>query len=72
LSLSLEEIDQITKEMEDETKAIKDELFRFCWYMRGGVTITEAYNLSTEDREIIANIIEKNLEITKKTTLPFF
>jgi hypothetical protein len=72
LSLSLEDIDQITKEMEDETKAIKDELFRFCWYMRGGVTITEAYNLSTEDREIIANIIEKNLEITKKTTLPFF
>lgn len=72
MSLSLEEIDQITKEMEDETKAIKDELFRFCWYMRGGVTITEAYNLSTEDREIIANIIEKNLEITKKTTLPFF
>ena len=58
--------------MEDETKAIKDELFRFCWYMRGGVTITEAYNLSTEDREIIANIIEKNLEITKKTSLPFF
>jgi hypothetical protein len=72
LSLSLEDIDQITKEMEDETKAIKDELFRFCWYMRGGVTITEAYNLSTEDREIIANIIEKNLEITKKTSLPFF
>ena len=72
MSLSLEDIDQITKEMEDETKAIKDELFRFCWYMRGGVTITEAYNLSTEDREIIANIIEKNLEITKKTSLPFF
>lgn len=72
MSLSLEEIDQITKEMEEETKALKDELFRFCWYMRGGVTITEAYDLSSEDREIIANIIEKNLEVTKKTTLPFF
>lgn len=72
MSLSLEEIDQITKEMEEETKALKDELFRFCWYMRGGVTITEAYDLSIEDREIISSIVEKNLEITKKTTLPFF
>ena len=49
-----------------ETKAIKDELFRICWYMRGA-SFTEAHMLTFEDRQIIASIIEKNLEITKES-----
>jgi hypothetical protein len=40
--------------------------------MRGGVTITEAYELDLQDREAISKIIEGNLETTKESGLPFF
>jgi len=36
------------------------------------MTITEAYNLAPDDREIIGKIIEDNLETTKKSGIPFF
>lgn len=68
----MDEIDKLAKSMENESKALKDELYKFCWYMRGGLTADEAFQLTNEDREIIAKIIEGNLETTKKTQLPFF
>ena len=58
--------------MENETKAIKEDLLRICWFMRGGVSITEAYELDLQDREAISKIIEGNLETTKDSGLPFF
>lgn len=72
MSLSLTEIDQLGKEMEMETKALKDDLFRMCWYMRGSLSITESYDLDITDREIINNIIKSNLDTTKESGLPFF
>lgn len=70
--LSLDEINQLVKDMENETRAVKEDLFRICWFMRGGVTITEAYELDLQDREAISKIIESNLETTKESGLPFF
>lgn len=58
--------------MEKETKALKDNLFRLCWYMRGGMTISEAYNLAPDDLEVLNTIIKDNMETTKKSGLPFF
>lgn len=55
-----------------ETKALKDEALRFAWYMRGGLTYSEAMELSNDDRILIRKIIEDNLDTTKKTQLPFF
>jgi hypothetical protein len=72
LTLTIEEIDEVVKEMDKESKAIKTELLRMCWFMRGGMTLEEAYNLDNETREIISNIVEKNLETTKETKMPFF
>jgi hypothetical protein len=40
--------------------------------MRGGVTYTDILNMSAHEREVIAKIVEENLETTKKTQLPFF
>lgn len=42
-----------------------------CWYMRG-LSVAEGMNLTFEDREIISDIIKENLEVTKKSQLPFF
>jgi hypothetical protein len=72
LKLDIPGINKIVEEYDRESKAIKDELFRVCWYMRGGVTYTESMDLSHEDREIIGKIIESNLETTKDSGLPFF
>lgn len=40
--------------------------------MRGGVTLDEGFNLSYEDRQLIADIVKENMETTKKSGLPFF
>ena len=65
-------IDKVVKEYERDTKAIKDELFKICWFMRGGVSLTESYMMTVEDRTIVAQLIEENLKITKDSGLPFF
>jgi len=71
LTLDIEKIEQVVKDYELESKALKDELFRICWYMRG-TPISESYMLTIEDREIISKIIEKNLEISKESGRDFF
>ena len=58
--------------MEKEAKQIKDEMFRICWSMRGGITLDQAMQLSYSDRESIAELIKNNLETTKKSGLPYF
>jgi hypothetical protein len=72
LILDIAGIEQAVKDYELESKALKDELFRICWYMRGSISYTESLMLSYEEREIISKIIEKNLEITKDSGVPFF
>lgn len=70
--MSLAEINELAKKLENEIKAIKEELVRMCWFMRGGLTLSEAYLTDYQDREVIAKLIESNLELTNKTKLPFF
>jgi len=60
------------KDLEKEGKNIKHELFKICWFMRGGVTYQEALNMDYGEREIISQIIKDNLETTKKSGQPFF
>tara|TARA_B000000609_G_C24094816_1_gene305033 strand:- start:433 stop:555 length:123 start_codon:yes stop_codon:yes gene_type:complete len=40
--------------------------------MRGSISLTEAYDLCSEDREMINEIIKENLETAKKTKQPFW
>lgn len=72
LYLDSDSIERLIKELDNDTKAIKSELLKLCWYMRGGLSFSEAHNLILEDREIISKIIEENLETTKTSGLPFF
>ena len=57
--------------MDKEAKAIKKDVLKMCWYMRG-LSFSEGINLSWDEREIVGEIIKENLEVTKKTNLPFF
>ncbi len=40
--------------------------------MRGGVSYEDVMNMSTSERKAISELVENNLETTKKTNLPFF
>lgn len=66
------DIDRVIQEYDNNTKALKEDLLRICWFMRGGVGYNESHMLTPEERQIIYSIIEKNLQTTKESQLPFF
>ena len=72
MPLDSDEIAEVLNQMDQEAKAIKEEIIRICWYMRGGINYNQAMMLSRTEREIISNLIKENLETTKNTKLPFF
>jgi len=70
--MSSEDMITYFNQLERETKALKEEVLRMCWYMRGGLTYNSAMMLSSTDREIISKLIKENLETAKKSGMPFF
>lgn len=72
MNLSNEEIVDYLKSLDKEARAIREEALRYSWYMRGGLSYSDALMLSQDERKIISKIIEDNMETTKKSGLPFF
>lgn len=72
MTLNQDEILALVDSYERQSRAVKDEILRFCWYMRGGIAYADAMLLSTEERKLIAEIIKDNLETAKKSGMPFF
>ena len=72
LGMNLEEILREVDNLDKESKDIKTELFKMCWYMRGGLSIDDAFSLSIEERKIVGDLVKENLETTKKSGIPFF
>jgi hypothetical protein len=58
--------------MEKECNDIKKNAISLTWYMRGGISYEDILNMSYEERKMVNDLIESNLETTKKTNLPFF
>jgi len=58
--------------LEEESTLIKKNALKYSWYMRGGVSYEDVLNMSESEREAISQIIDENLETTKKTQMPFF
>lgn len=64
------DIESYLKNLENQAKDIKDEIFRISWYMRGGVSSEDLFHVYTvEDRKIINEIIKENIENTKKARM---
>jgi hypothetical protein len=63
---------QYFAQLEKESKALKEEVLKLCWYMRGSISYDEGMSLSQEDRSLMSKLIKDNLETTKKSGLPFF
>jgi len=65
------DLEAYLKDLEAQTKNIKDEIFRISWYMRGGVSSEDLFHSYTyEDRQIMNQIIKDNIEATKSSKLP--
>tara|TARA_B100000497_G_C7476534_1_gene293009 strand:- start:354 stop:530 length:177 start_codon:yes stop_codon:yes gene_type:complete len=58
--------------MVNEQKQIKFNLFKLAWFMRGGASISEMFESTHEDREIISDLIKENLKTAKDTGQPFW
>ena len=58
--------------MEKDCQAIRQEALKISWYMRGGLTYDQTMALGVQERTIINDLINENLETTKKSGLPFF
>jgi len=72
LTLDNPDILELLERLDRESKALKEELLNICWFMRGSISYDEAMMLSSDDRELIAKIIKRNMETTKESGLPFF
>jgi hypothetical protein len=62
----------LVEQHDKDAKAMREELLKVCWYMRGSISYAQALMLTIEERTIIGKIIEENLETTKNSGLPFF
>lgn len=72
LTMSMDEIQDEVTQLDKESKALVKELYKMAWFMRGSLSIEQAYMLCIDDRVIISDIISENLETTKESNLPFF
>ena len=66
------EIIAYLEDFESQTKNLKLELMKVCWFMRGGMSWNEALILSPDEREIVSQLVKENMETTKKSGQPFF
>lgn len=53
--------------MEKESFALKNDLIKIAWWMRGSISYDQAYNLTSKDREAINQLIKDNVEASKKS-----
>ena len=58
--------------METESNTLRQEALKLAWYMRGGITYEQILQLSFNERTYISDIVKENLDVTKKSGLPFF
>lgn len=72
LNLPPEKVQKLIDGYEKAIKDIKKNAMTMAWYMRGGMTYLDIMNMSASEREQINELIESNLETTKKTQMPFF
>lgn len=72
LTLPYEDIEKLVDRMENEVLEIQANNLTFAWYMRGGATYDDVMNMSPKELKAMNKLIERNLETTKKSQLPFF
>jgi ABC-type tungstate transport system permease subunit len=68
----MDEMKKLGEDMWKDAMNIKFTAQRLAWYMRGGISMNDILNMSTDEFNNLNKIIEDNLETTKKSKMPFF
>lgn len=67
MTLTNEEVIKLLDDYDRDSKALKKYIYKLVWYMRGGINLDQAFEISYQDREIVNKIIEDNIETSNKT-----
>ena len=67
MTLNNEEVIKLLNDYDRESKALRKYIYKLVWYMRGGVSLDQAFEIGYQDREIINEIVKENIEKTKET-----
>jgi hypothetical protein len=70
--MSDEEIEKFLEWHVAQQGIVRANAAKISWYMRGGLSYTDALNMSSSEIDNINALIDDNLETTKKSGLPFF
>jgi len=65
-------VSQLIDNLEKESDEIKKSSIKLSWFMRGGASYEDILNMSGMERSAIVELIEENLETTKKSGMAFF
>jgi hypothetical protein len=65
-------VSQLIEKLEEDADDIKKSSIKLSWFMRGGATYEDILNMSSMERTAIVDLIEENLETTKKSGMNFF
>jgi predicted metallopeptidase len=61
----------LVKRYDQEINTIIEELVNFCYFMRGGLQLHEAYYTTVEERKLMSKMIEGHMKMTKDSGVNF-
>lgn len=67
-----DQMEKFTNDLVKQIKSIRTNAFKIGWFMRGSVSYVDLMNMSAEEIDSMNEVIDENLETTKKTKMPFF
>ena len=67
MSKEPEEIEEFLNSYHFKARAIEKDLIDICFYMRGGINIDQAYQLTLDQQNMCTKRIKKNIEQTEKS-----
>lgn len=70
MTATQQDIQKKSDNFEKELDMFHKNMLRLCWYMRGGVTIEQMYDMPPAHLEHINSIVEDNFEMSKKAGMP--
>lgn len=62
--------DYILLEFQELEQKILKEIYQMCWFMRGSITRSEAFEMGFLERKVVWEIINENIKRTNETGLP--